>query len=206
MMEAFIFDIDGTLADTVPLNIETFQYVFETLANKSLTYSEVKDLFGPNEQGLIQKVMGDQWQEGFALFSEEYKKRHQKYSLPYPGIREILHDLQNRRIRLAVVSGKGKEIALFTLEYLELKSFFDQVEGGEFEGNVKVAKIKKVLKEWNLDPSVVGYVGDAVSDMEDARACGLTAFGVGWNPDSDVLIKESMKDRLLSTPQELIGI
>lgn len=179
-MKGIIFDLDGTLANTLPLCVATFQTVFLQLGGIRLDYDEVTALFGVTEEGIIKRVIGDKWRQGVRLYLEEYEKRHDQLRDLFPGIRELLDGLSEAGARLAMVTGKGRESAEISLCKFGLGDTFEIIEFGSPDKPIKPQGIKGVLDRWSLGPDDVAYVGDTPYDMEASGEVGVLGIGARW--------------------------
>ncbi|HLI87841.1 MAG TPA: HAD hydrolase-like protein [Ktedonobacteraceae bacterium] len=185
-IKGILFDFDGTLANTIPLCIRAYQHVFEQYTGRTCTASEVMSHFGTTEAGIFQRTIPDRWQDAFQSYLEIYKKLHTECPAPFDGIEHILRKLDERGIALAVVTGKGEECALFSLEYLGLARYFDIVEVGDTKAIIKAAAMRKILDAWRMEPRCAAYVGDAASDMEEAAAAGVLPLGACWSETATI--------------------
>lgn len=192
-LKGVIFDLDGTLGDTLPVCIAAYKYAFEKFLGQRYKEYEIKSFFGPNEEGIIRKIVPDQWQECLYLYLDAYEKAHELCKEPFSGIEKVLQLLKRRGIALAIITGKGKYSAEISIKYLRLEHYFDIVETGSKEGDVKPLKIREVLARWNLNPGHVAYVGDSPSDMDAAKQTGVVPLGAAWAKaaDIDTLIERS---------------
>ena len=102
LIKALIFDLDGTLANTLPLCIQAFRRAVEPLANRVLTDQEIIATFGPSEEGTIQVLIPTYYQEGIANYITYYEQLHDMCSTPFNGIPKLLSDLKNEGIRLGL--------------------------------------------------------------------------------------------------------
>jgi HAD superfamily hydrolase (TIGR01549 family) len=185
-IDAFIFDLDGTLADTLPVCFVAFRRTLEPLLNRRYTDEEIMAYFGPSEEGIFQRILPDQWEECLRTYLETYEQEHLRAARLFPGIEEALRRLRKRGIPLAIVTGKGPQSAAISFRHLGLARYFDVLETGGPEGSIKPQAIRKVLAGWGIPPKRVAYVGDAASDMEEARAAGLIPLGAAWEPRATV--------------------
>lgn len=118
-----IFDLDGTLADTIPVCISAFRSTFERYSSRRWDEEEIKALFGPTEEGSCRRAVPDQWQGCLEAYLEAYEKAHADLTEPFPGIIDALRLLRERGVSAAVVTGKGPASALISLERLGLEQF-----------------------------------------------------------------------------------
>jgi len=175
-----IFDFDGTLADTIPLCCAAFREVAQRQLGRDFTDAQIIDLFGPSEVGIFQQLAGDRWKDCMHDFLEVYEREHDLCAEAFPGVSDLLAVLSERRIEVAIVTGKGAGSAAISLKRLGLDRHFDLVESGSPEGSVKPAAIRRIVEHWNLDPATVAYVGDAPNDVSDAHAAGVVALAAAW--------------------------
>ena len=125
-----IFDVDGTLADTLPLCLAAYRHAFALHGHPHLDDAQITGLFGPDDEGIIRGVVGDTWQACYADFFAYYTSEHGARVSPLPGVCELLAELAQRSVRLTVLSGKGEATARHSLERLGLLEFFDDVVCG----------------------------------------------------------------------------
>lgn len=187
----FIFDFDGTLADTLPVCIESFQQTLERHTGRSWTEEEIVAHFGLSEEGILQRLMPEHWPHCLTDFLEIYAQRHDTVH-PFPGVEEMLEELKRRGGRLALVTGKGEATARISLGHLDLARHFERIEVGSPERNVKADHIRRLLRESGTPPARAAYIGDAPSDMNSAREAGVLALGAAWFESADA---EALRDR-----------
>ncbi len=179
-IKGFIFDLDGTLANTLPICIKAYQQAFEHFLGRPFTEQEVTSHFGLTEAGIFQRVMPEQWEEGLKLYYEIYEKLHIECPAPFPGIIQALQLLAERGILMAVVTGKGEYTAVYTLKYLGLARYFEHVEVGDANAIVKAMAIRRILADWQMEPHLAAYIGDAYTDTEQAASAGVLPLGAAW--------------------------
>jgi phosphoglycolate phosphatase-like HAD superfamily hydrolase len=179
-IKAILFDLDGTLANTLPLCIKAYKHAFEHYLGHSVTDEEVTTHFGLTEEGIFQRALPDQWETALKIYYEVYEHLHDECSEPFVGIEDALRLLKQRGIAMAVVTGKGAYTAHLTLKYLGLADYFDMVEAGDANAVVKALAMRKILATWGIDPQDAAYVGDTDTDMTQATAAGLLPLGACW--------------------------
>lgn len=122
-IKAVIFDLDGTLANTLPLCIEAFRQSVEPLINRSISDAEIIATFGPSEEGTIMALAPDHYDKGVADYLYFYKNLHGMCPKPFDGIKELLVALKNKEVHVAMVTGKGKYSTAISLQYFALTHF-----------------------------------------------------------------------------------
>ena len=179
-LDGAIFDLDGTLGDTLPVCFAAFRRALKGYASREFTDEEIAALFGPSEEGMIQRMVPDRWQACLSAYLAAYEEESAREDRLFPGIERALCLLKRRGVALAVVTGKGAQSAAISLRHLRLAEVFDLVETGSPDGGVKPLAIKRVLASWAAAPHRVAYVGDVPTDMEAAREAGVIPLGAAW--------------------------
>ncbi len=95
MLQGVIFDLDGTLADTLDVCIEAFQYAIKAHTGDHLSPAEVVSLWGPTEEGVFRAAVGPEWEDSVETFLSEYERLHVSVPEPFPGIRPLLGHLRS---------------------------------------------------------------------------------------------------------------
>jgi phosphoglycolate phosphatase-like HAD superfamily hydrolase len=204
MIKAVIFDLDGTLGNTLPLCIEAFRRSVEPLSGKKLSDEEIVATFGPSEEGTILALIPDQYEKGIASYLSYYQQLHDMCPEPFDGIPDLINELKDDGVRLAMVTGKGIHSTRITLDYFGLGSFFEIVETGHLAGPRKTEGIRSVLAHFSeCNASDVWYVGDAPSDVLACREAGIPIAAAAWaetaHPEK---LAETNPDALFYTVQD----
>ena len=203
-LRGVIFDLDGTVADTLPLVIAAFRQAIEPLAGRSFSDAEIIATFGPSEEGTIRALVPGHFEAGLADYQRHYEALHDGWPEPFAGIPELLAELKKRGVHLAMVTGKGATSAWVSLHRYGLAEAFEYVETGDPHGPRKAACIQRILTKWRIDPSEAVYVGDAPSDVTASREAGVAVIGAGWAETTDrALLAAEQPDVLLNSIEEL---
>lgn len=181
-IKAIIFDIDGTLADTIPLCIQAFRQTAEPLLHHPLSDKEIEDAFGPNEAGTIKELApGSDYEKAATDFLQHYKALHTMCPKAFDGITDLLETLKSKSIYLAIASGKGKESSEMSLERFGITSFFTIVKNGSLDGKQKPADIDSIVQSFGtVTKEETIYIGDSASDIKDSRKAGVRVVAAAW--------------------------
>lgn len=193
-----IFDLDGTLADTIAICYVTFRRTLEQLGGPSFTDAEIRARFGPSEDGMFQQALPARWQDAFAVYLGEYE-RHLPLCSVFPGMDAALRWLREQRVPAALVTGKSRATTLMSLKQFGLDGAFDVVETGSPSGVVKAAAIGRVVGGWRVPPAEVIYVGDTRADMEAAHQAGVLPIAAAWATSAIAAELEAMRPHALFT-------
>jgi len=185
-MTDFLFDLDGTLGNTLPLCVAAFREAIEPLAQRRVSDAEIMATFGPSEEGTIQAFIPQHFDEGVARYLDCYARLHAQWPDPFPGIREVLSWLKQEGAFVGLVTGKGPRSLSITLRQYGLENAFDAIKTGRPEGPVKEACIAEILAFHSLRRENVLYVGDTAYDIAASHACGIRVATAAWAPTADL--------------------
>lgn len=180
-IKAVIFDLDGTLGNTLPLCISAFRKSIEPLINQNLSDEEIIATFGPSEEGTIMALAPQYYQEGISSYLKFYKDLHPMCPEPFDGIEDMLIALKTRSVRIAMVTGKGQHSTAISLEQFGLAEYFEAIETGIASGPRKAEGIQNILDLFkSIQKDEVIYVGDAPSDILACRKVGVPVVAAAW--------------------------
>lgn len=185
-MQNLIFDLDGTLGDSLPICIAAFQEAVEPFIKTKLPESEITRYFGISEEGIISTLLPNNVNDGLAYFWECYNKLLDKNPDPFPGVKELLQKLRDNGIFITMVTGKSMKTARITLEKYGILDFFSDIYAGSPTGEVKDHCINELITKHKLDKSKTVYIGDAVSDITASKNCDIRVIAAGWASTADI--------------------
>ena len=184
-LKGFIFDLDGTLLNTLPVCYTGFRKTFQKYIGREYSDNEIASLFGPSEEGILKQLLPDTWPVALRYYLGKYEKAHGE-STSFPGINQALQLLIDKKVRLAIVSGKGPGSMDISLRRSGLKDYFEIVIAGSEHGATKPSHILQVLQEWGYSPETVAYVGDTAYDIQAAKEVGVLSIAALWAATADV--------------------
>ena len=194
MLKAVLFDLDGTIGDSLPLCVEAFRRAIEPLAGIHLSDQDIVDLFGPNEEGLVNTLVPDHFEEGMQGYLHHYRELHrERCPAPFDGMIDLLELLKQHGICMAIVTGKGKESAAIMLEQYGIAHYFSAMENGSPTGIRKADGMRAILEQFHLQPDQALYVGDSPSDIVHSKKAGIPAVAACWASTTDkaALLREN---------------
>lgn len=208
----YIFDLDGTLLDTLNDLAAAVNYALRQHGKPEHTIDDVRRFVGNGVRKLMERAIPDgeknpDFEATFATFREYYMHHSLDTTRPYPGIIETLEALKARGCRLAVVSNK----MMAATQELCQHFFADTIEVAI--GENEAAGIRKkpapdtvfeALRQLGEEKENAVYVGDSDVDFETACNSGLPCISVLWGfRDRDFLIQHGAKT-FISAPSELL--
>ena len=209
----YIFDLDGTLLDTLGDLTASVNYAMRTHGMPEHSIDDVRRFVGNGVRKLMERAIpqgtgNPLFEETFATFRQYYMAHSLDTTKPYEGIPETLVELQKRGCRLAVVSNK---MMAATQELI--RHFFPgtiEVAIGEHEAEGIRKKpapdtVLAALRQLGVGKEGAVYVGDSDVDIMTARNSGLPCISVLWGfRDRDFLIQHGA-ETFVSVPSELLG-
>jgi phosphoglycolate phosphatase-like HAD superfamily hydrolase len=178
--KSIIFDLDGTIADTLPLCIAAFRKSVEPLLGTTISDEEIVATFGPSEEGTIRKLIPTQEAAGVSAYLQHYQKLHVTCPALFPGIKELLDLLKTKSVLLGLVTGKGIHSTRISLNQFGLASYFEVMETGSPDGPNKINGIRNVLNRFNTRAADSLYIGDAPSDIRYCKEVGIPIAAAAW--------------------------
>ena len=219
--KTFIFDLDGTLLDTLGDLAAAVNYALRTHGMPEYYIDDVRRFVGNGVRKLMERAIPDgtenpDFEDTFATFREYYLKHSLDTTKPYEGIPETLRALKARGCRLAVVSNKmmaaTKELCQhFFPDTIEVAIGEDEASGIRkkpapdtvFEALRQISPDLPNGEEGLRGVNAV-YVGDSDVDIETARNSGLPCISVLWGFRDRTFLEKHGAKTFISAPQELL--
>ena len=213
MKKAVIFDLDGTLANTLTSLAYCTNRALEDFGLQAIPQECYKKFVGNGARMQITRALryaGAKEQpspvrddDGFAAVPcllDEVK--------PYPGIPELLDTLKEKNIKIAVFSNKPHANTVDVVETLFGKGFFDAVQGQKTNVPKKPAPdgVYAIMERLDVSPEETIYVGDSWVDIETGRAAGNFAVGVLWGFRDEEELRAHHADAVITAPGELLEL
>lgn len=215
MYKVCIFDLDGTIADTV----ESIAHVGnQTLRAFGLPEIPVKDYnFYAGDGADVQvKRMLAAVPGGDKVDYEEVRTQYRKWFAenpfyhvkPYDGILELLEGLKAQGIKIAVLSNKPHGAAVEVVHKIFGKDMFHKIQGQTSEIPRKPSPIGAlaVAKEFGALPQECLYCGDTNTDMDTGKAAGMFTIGVTWGFRPRTELEEHHADKIVDHPSEILEL
>ena len=204
-----IFDLDGTLLDTLEDLADSANYIMSSFGHPERTISEIRNFVGNGIRKLIERSAPkdtpvEEIDQMFEQFKVYYGEHCADKTKPYDGIIELLQKLRKQGVKLAVVSNKA-DYAVKALCEQYFPKYFDEAVG-EREGIARKPApdtVKEVLKNLQMDKSQAVYIGDSEVDVQTARNAGMDCIAVDWGFRDISVLKEAGAEIIVSTPAEI---
>ena len=174
-IRGILFDLDGTLIDTIDLIIQAFEHSFAVCLNKKMPRAELVKYFGlPLRSAMENYVDKNQVETLCAVYREFNLKYHDELIKPFPGVKETLSVLQQRGIKMAVVTSKQVPMAKRGLQCMGLETYIEAVIGCDICQHHKPhpEPMEKALSALKLKAEECLCIGDSPFDLQSGQAAG----------------------------------
>jgi phosphoglycolate phosphatase len=213
-VSGIIFDLDGTLLDTVEDLAGSMNMVLEDWGHPTHTTQDYLRMIGHGATNLVARALPshDQSEERIAealiLFRQDYQERWRENTKPYPGIADLLTEVSDLGLPMAVLSNKPhKETVRIVQEMLadwEFSAVIGQRE--EVPRKPDPTSALEIAAAMNLSPGQILLVGDTEADIETARRAGMPSVGVSWGFRPLQELIDAGADQTITSPGQLLSL
>ena len=214
MKKLVIFDLDGTLVNTLTDLTECVNYALNQCSFPQHSFDEYRYFVGNGINKLIERALPEAYRDVEtimkvkAIFVEYYMQHKTDKSYVYPGINDLLRSLQNKRIMLAVASNKYHEATLEMITHyfpaINFAKVLGQRDGIPTKPNPQI--VEEILEATDICKDDVLYVGDSGVDMLTANNAGVDSVGVDWGLRTVEELKANNAKYIISNPMEILDI
>lgn len=213
MYKVFIFDLDGTLLDTLQDLANAVNYALRRHGMPEHSLDDIRRFVGNGVRLLMERAVPDgagnpQFEAAFDTFRQYYMEHSLDTTRPYDGIPELLRALKQRGCRLAVVSNKmmaaTQELCVHFFPEIEVAIGEHEAEG--IRKKPAPDTVCEALRQLGCDKQRAVYVGDSDVDIMTARNSGLPCISVLWGFRDRQFLTAHGATTFVSHPSELLGL
>ena len=199
MVKCAIFDLDGTLINTIEDLGDAGNYTLKHYGiDDAWSYDDYKYMVGNGNRKLVERVFrgripAEQLEEAYRVFMEYYDRNKLNKTRPYDGIQDAIDTIKEKGIQVAVCTNKVQASAIGILDHFFGENYFDAIIG-QVDGvptKPDPAMPRRALDALGCTAQEAVYFGDTSVDMQTAKNAGIEAVGVTWGfRKFDELFKE----------------
>ena len=178
-----IFDLDGTLTDSAEGIVASFRHALAEIGAEVPDGDLAARVVGPPMHHTLESMgLGDRVDEAVAAYRADYTSRGWAMNTVFDGVTELLADLREAGVRLAVSTSKVEPTARRILDHFGLTEYFDVIAGASVDLTraAKSEVLAHALAQLDPLPERVLMVGDRAHDVEGAAEHGIATVVVGW--------------------------
>lgn len=211
-IKGIIFDLDGTLLDTIQDIVDSANAVLKKLKFPTHSVKDYKIFVGDGMANLVCRVLPEgHWdlptiEKCVKMVKVEYAERWHKNTRPYDGIPELLTELSKRKIKIAILSNKPHEFTKANADRFLKKWKFTVVAGAKDNAPRKPdpTVALKIASKMRLKPHEVMFVGDSNTDMMTANGAKMLPVGVLWGFRGKKELLANGAKIIIKKPQDLL--
>lgn len=213
MIKAVLFDLDGTLVNSLEDLADSTNYALSELGFPIHKTDEYNYFVGDGIPKLIERALpenartSETGKKCLDIFMARYKEHYHDKTYAYVGITELLEFLKTKGIKTAVISNKAQEMAEKVVSKL-FGDIFDTVAGKRdgFPAKPDPTLTLQIIKELGVEPNDCAFIGDSGMDMAVAVNAGLLPVGVLWGFRTKYELLKNGAAYTVNNPAELIKI
>lgn len=212
-MKACIFDLDGTLGDTLDSLVYSVDKTLKEMQLPAITEDQCRSFVGNGARYLIERALeaaGDEnhsrIEEGMELYRRVFDENCTYHLQPYEGIPELLRSLKDRGIKLAVLSNKPHRQTVKVVHAMCGDEVFDHIQGqkDEIPRKPDPAGVNYTLKQLGISKEECLYIGDSEVDIATGKNAGTKTIGVSWGFREKEELKAAGAEYIIDKAEELL--
>lgn len=184
MLKVLAFDFDGTLCESGRMCIEVTKRSMEPFLGHPVDDAEATKYFGLTEEGMLRLAVPGHAEEAIRLYYDLFEKSCKTTAL-FEGAEALVDYVRSLGLKSALITGKGKHTCSYVLDYFHLTSHFDYIQSGADVVGGKYISFLTFMKEHQLSPDEMIYLGDATSDVSYCRQAGIRCLSASWAATCD---------------------
>ncbi len=213
MKRAVIFDLDGTLSDSIQSIKYSGDLALEPFGYGPFDVEQYKYFVGDGAANLVKRALqagGDtelvHFQQAFARYREIFRENCMYRVRPYEGIPELLATLKAQEVKMAVLSNKPHAETVNVIETLFGEGYFDIIQGQKEDVAIKPSPegVYRILEQLCLTAEETLYLGDTATDMKTGKNAGIFTVGALWGFREREELEQGGADALIGYPLELL--
>jgi pyrophosphatase PpaX len=206
--QAVVFDLDGTVVDSVELITVSFQHAIREVLGREVSREESTAWVGRPLREQMELFSPEHAEELVAVYKEFNHREHDRMLKLYDGIVNLLDGLRMAGVGVGLVTSKSRHTTQMAFDLTGIEDCFDAtICADESPGNKpSPVPILACLEQLGVDTGDAAYVGDSPSDIQAALAAGVCAIGVTWGVFDVATLEAEKPDVLVHTIHELAEV
>ena len=206
-LEVLLFDLDGTLIDTIEMIMASARYATATVLGKALPDDVLRHNIGVPLVAQMEEYAPGHSAELLKVYREHNARVHDDMIREFPGVDEALRALSAKGYRMGIVTSKSRPVAQRGLDHFGLGGLFEVLVGYE---DTQIHKpdpypVLEATERFGVSAEKCLYCGDSPHDMDAGIAAGVVTAAAMWGPFADRVL-EPEPNYALETPADLVDL
>ncbi len=214
MIRTIIFDLDGTLCDTIDDIRTAINAMLTRLGYKTRTRPEIIKFINNGARELVRRSLPKEVQKidfivdsALEVYAGEYAKCYCHKTKPYEGIKALLMELKGRSYKLAVLSNKQNDFVKTIINTVFDKGLIDMAVGqGSYPAKPDPTSALAIAKSLGSKPNQCVFIGDSDVDIKTAQNAQMLSIGVSWGYREREIFEGMGADYIVDNPEQIIRI
>lgn len=216
MIKACMFDLDGTLCNTLASIASFANAALKAYGLKEHDVQKYRMMVGNGRDKLIERMIvasngtmdANLFDKVGTLYDKLYGENPLNLVVPYDGVPEMLKDFKDKGIKTAVISNKPDDMTRLVVKGILGNENFDIIRGSlpEFPKKPDPTSPLDILDKLGVNPEECLYVGDSGVDMQTAKNAGMTSVGCAWGFRGAEELKANGADYIINSADEILDI
>ncbi len=205
---AFLFDLDGTIVDTIDLIRESFRHASREVLGRQLPDEILMANVGQPLMTQMEQLGAEKAKQLYETYRRFNHSHHDELIRPYPGVGDLLGALSQRGARLAVVTSKSRDTVNMAFRSIPVEDYFDTVVSADDTDFHKPhpQPLMLAMRRLAAAPGETIYIGDSPFDIKAGQAAGVRTAAVGWGIFPPQRLKELEPDFYFEKPDEILKL
>lgn len=214
LLKTIIFDLDGTLCDTLDDIRTAINGMLVRLGYKTRTRGELLKFINNGARELVRRSLPKEVQKiefivdsALEVYTAEYAKSYCQRTKAFDGIKNLIMELKGRGYKLAVLTNKQHSLASTIIDTVFGKGIFNMVVGqGPYPTKPDPTSTLAIVRATGAKPNLCVMIGDSDVDIKTAQNAQIESIGVCWGYRERELLEETGANHLVEKPEEILEI
>jgi len=183
MFKFVIFDLDGTLADTEELILNSFRHTYESFEKTPMHDAHIKKTFGAPLMEVLKNEFGSDYEKAAQIYRSYHLDNFENYIRLFDGAIEILQELQTMNVTMGIVTSRLTHTTTKILKKYDIEKYFKFIVTADMTERHKPdpEPLLKCLLELGATKEHAVFIGDTLYDVACAKNAGIQSMLVGWS-------------------------
>ncbi|MEJ8743659.1 HAD-IA family hydrolase [Mediterraneibacter sp. HCN-7094] len=215
MYKACIFDLDGTLTNTLDSLVYSTNETLKEMKLPQISEEQCRLFVGNGARVLIEKALGssgsenlDRIEEAMQIYGRIFDANCTYHVVPYEGITEMLESMKNRGLKLAVLSNKPHKQAVHVVETIFGKETFQWIQGqiDTVPRKPDPTAVLQIAEKLGATPEETLYIGDSEVDVATGKNAQMHTIGVTWGFRGKEVLEDAGAELIVDSPEEIMNM